>query len=153
VSALTEIEIFDCIATNFRLAAEHAELLAVLPKQGPTYRLFREELKLIEGACRQASVWREDTRWLQIGLYMAECHKRAGDWIRRKHPRKLFLMLAQNLRAGERKAVEYRDKATGTVGAILPDAPVPHRDSKPVHFTSDGTIRPSGLIIPAGVDA
>lgn len=155
---LTEREIFDCLSTNFRLAAEACEKLAVSPRTGPTYAILREKLELIEGACRQAAVWRQDTRWLAIGMAMAEAHKRAGGWLRgvkvggvtvkladgHRHP--LFLKLAENLRAGERKSIELRDKKTGRVGMILPTpGRAERRDVVPV-----GWRRPSGIIIPAG---
>lgn len=158
---LTEVEIFDRLADNFRLAAQHADDLARLPAKGPTYNKFRAELKLIEGAARQASQWREDTRWLQIGLMVAEAHKRAGGWLRgvknpdgtkrmlrqgELHP--LFSKLADNLRAGFRAAEDFRTRATGRIGMILPDAqPGPHRDTRPVGWGRTD----SGLLVPSGV--
>lgn len=166
MAKLTELEIFDCLETNFRLASEHCEDLAKLPRKGPTYKNLIEELKLIEGACRQAAVWREDSRWLRLGLMMEEAHKRAGDWLRGiaqphggripiaegvKHP--LFMKLAENLRAGLVRAQETRHKATCTLGAILPTVmPGPHRDTIPVGWTS-GLRHANGshLIIPAGI--
>jgi hypothetical protein len=73
MGALTEPEIFDCLRTNFRLAANLCVELATKPRKGPNYNKLREALKLIEGAARQAAYWRSDARWLQIGLQMAEC--------------------------------------------------------------------------------
>lgn len=159
MGALTESEIFDCLSTNFRLAAEDCEQLAVSPRKGPTYAALRDKLELLEGACRQASVWRQDTRWLTIGMTMAEAHKRAGEWLRgvkiaghmgrvkiapgHMHP--LFLKLAENLRLGHRKAEELRTKKTGRVGMILPEmGRAPRRDAAPV-----GWRRPSGIIVPS----
>lgn len=165
MGALTESEIFDCLASNFKLAAEHAADLGKLPKKGPTYIKFRAELKLLEGACRQAAYWRQDARWLRLGLYMEETHKRAGDWLRgyklpsgvrvthregTLHP--LFMKLAENLRAAARKSEDFRDRATGRMGMILPKmADGPHRDTRPVPVTlPDGfQKRSSGLIVPA----
>lgn len=156
---LTEREIFDCLAVNFRLAAEHCENLARLPRKGQTYIELRKELRLLEGACRQAAAWREDARWLRVGLYMAETHRRAGDWLRgikqpgggwrpiaegQRHP--LFMKLAENLRAAQVKAEGLRDRVTGRRGMILPKPfPGPHRDTRPVGWTK----RASGLITPA----
>ena len=158
MGALTENEIFSCLSDNFRSAAESCEALARLPKKGPTYLKFRNELKLLEGACRQAAYWRSDSRWLQIGLYMEECHKRAGDWLRgikqpnggrrpipqgKLHP--LFVKLAENLRSGQAQADCLRTAKTGTRGPILPKAgPAPHRDTRPVGYTKT----PGGIIIP-----
>ena len=163
MGALTEREIFDRLTCSFKAAAEACEDLAKLPRKGPTYVRLRAELRLIEGCCRQASAWREDTRWLQIGLQMAEAHKRAGDWLRgiklpsgvrvklaegQIHP--LFKTLSEHLRSCERIAIQYRDSATGRLGMILPRAlPAPHRDTRPVGFrrSSGGIILPSGVTL------
>lgn len=155
---LTEQEIFDCLSTNFRLAAEDCEKLARLPRKGPTYTALRDRLGLLEGACRQAAAWREDSRWLTIGLYMAECHKRAGEWLRgikvapgqprvkvapgHMHP--LFNKLAENLRSAHAMAEDFRTKATGKMGTILPEVQAaPARDTTPVGWRRQG-----GLIVP-----
>lgn len=158
---LTEAEIFDCLATNARLAAEHCGDLARLPAKGPTYLKFRAELKLVEGACKQASVWRQDTRFLDIGLKMAHAHRVAGEWLRgikipgtmgrRKlrenelHPN--FVRLGEVLQMLYLKAEDVRTKKTGRIGMILPDeAPPPHRDTRPVGWTSTR----GGILIPEG---
>lgn len=152
MARLTEQEIVDCLITNFRLAAESCEALAKLPAKGPTYRRLREELKLCEGAARQLCYWREDARWLQIGLYMEECHKRAGGWLRGHHPSRLFTMLADNLRAGLARAQELKDAKTGKAGAILPKPVETGRNvsSIAVALPEGMQQRPSGLIVPAG---
>jgi hypothetical protein len=157
MGALTEVEIFSCLSENFALAAQYCDDLARLPRKGPTYHKLRECLKLIEGAARQAGYWRQDARWLQIGLYAEEVHKRAGGWLRgykvngihitiregQLHP--LFVKLAENLRAGYAKAEEFRTKATGRIGTILPKVqPGPHRDTVPVGWRRGN----AGLILP-----
>lgn len=165
MGALTESEIFDCMRTNLRLAAEHAVDLAKLPKKGPTYRSFLNEMRLVEGCCRQASAWRSDTRWLPLGLKIAEAAKRAGDWLRgvkgpdgmyrrlpegQLHP--YFLALAQNLEAMIVAADKIQNEKTGRVGMILPNAaPAPHRDTRPVpvHLPAGMAQRSSGLIVPS----
>src|ERR1700751_4496145 len=63
----TEADIFD-LSENFRLAAEDCEKLARLPKKGRAYTSLRNKLELLEGACRQAVAWRDDARWLHIGM-------------------------------------------------------------------------------------
>jgi hypothetical protein len=160
---LTEAEIFDCLSDNLKSAADSCEYLARSPKKGTRYIQLRKELKLIEGACRQAGHWRVDARWLQIGLYMEEAHRRAGDWLRgvkmpdgsrrpivpgQLHP--LFVKLAENLRAAHRVAEEYKTKRTNRVGAILPKplAP-PLRDTRPAGWNKT----PSGILIPDSVGA
>ncbi len=156
---LTEPEIFACLSENFRLAAEDCDKLATRPRKGRAYTSLREKLELLEGACRQAGHWRGDSRWLTIGLYMAECHKRAGEWLRGikvpgqdvrvkiapGHIHPLFTRLAEQLRAAQAKADEFRTKATGKSGTILPEmAPAPHRDTVPVGWRQS----PGGLIVP-----
>ena len=169
MSALTEVEIMDCLQENFRKAAEHCELLASLPMRGPTYELLREELGLIEGAARQAAYWRDDAGgagapigfagthgfealksdmgdpgWLEIAHMMGECHKRAGDWLRGFYPRPLFLKLAAVLRECHRKAELRRTSKTGLRGHRRPPVrPGPHRDTRPV-----SVITPGGIALP-----
>lgn len=160
---LTEAEIFDCLADNFALAAQHCEDLARLPAKGPTYNKLRAELKLIEGAARQAAFWREDTRFLRIGAACAKAHKTAGEWLRgirqpdgsrrplaarEMHPS--FMVLAAFLRECHARADGVRTRATGRIGMILPDAlPVPHRDTRPVGWnqTAAGLLVPSGMAV------
>ena len=165
MSDLTEVEIFDCLRDNFRKAAEHCFDLARLPLRGPTYQAFRHELKLIEGACRQAAVWRSDSRWYQIGMQVAKAHALAGEWLRgvkgadgiRKkvapgHMHPLFVKLAENLRAGEKLAEQYRTQRTGRIGAILPKPlEAPHRDTRPAHILLPPgmTMSKGGVILPA----
>lgn len=159
---LTEADIFECLSANFKLAAEHCEDLARLPAKGPTYKMLRQELKLIEGACRQAGHYRGDARWLKIGLMMEEAHKRAGDWLRgvkqpngtrrmlrpgEMHP--LFVKLAENLRAGHAAADKIRMSRTGRRGQILPIMQnAPHRDTRPSGWrkTRSGLLLPSEMV-------
>jgi hypothetical protein len=158
---LTEAEIFDCLETNFRLAAEDAENLAKSPRRGAIYRQFRERLELIGGACRQAAYWREDTRWLKFDEWCGQVHKTCGDWLRgikvkggprvklpenKLHPN--FMAVANRLKAAHRIAMEFKNNKTGTLGIILPATqPGPHRDTRPVGWMP--TV--SGLIVPANL--
>jgi hypothetical protein len=143
MGALTESEIFGCMYENLNLAAQHAVDLAKLPAQGPTYSQFREEMLLVEGCCRQASAWREDTRWLQVGLVIAEALQRTGSWLRGYrvegqmgkvfYSRDLYLMLADNLRGIARVIEGLQHNATGRVGMILPEpGKVIRTESRPV---------------------
>ncbi len=159
MGALTEVEIFDCLTTNLRSAAGHARDLARLPQKGPSYVALRNELALIEGACRQAAYWRGgDARWLRLGLMMAEAHRKAGYWLRTcravdsitqvMHPQ--FERLALNLEQLLALALQLKNGATGRTGPILPEV---GRDTsgrvKPV--TVKLPVSPGGVIIPAGV--
>lgn len=170
--SLTEAEIFACLSENFRLAAEHCDLLASLPMRGPTYQLLVEELGNIESAARQAAYWRDDAGgcaapigfagthgfealksdmgdpgWLEIAHMMGECHKRAGSWLRGHYPRPLFLKLAAVLRDCHRKAELRRTSKTGhAAGTQMPPVrPGPHRDTRPVSVKT-----PGGIDLPPG---
>lgn len=146
MGALTEIEIFDCLTDNLRGAADDADILARTHLKGEVYDRFRRRLLLIEGACRQASLWRQDTRWLPMGRLMAEVHGHAGNWLRgvkmpdgtrvkiaagKMNP--LFVMLADNLRNALAGVERLKNRATGRLGMILPEMQAaPHRDTRPV---------------------
>ncbi len=153
---LTEAEVLDCLKSNLRLAAQSCDKLAKSPRKGPTYR---DQLRLVEGACRQIAYCRGgDARWLRVGMFMAECHKRAGEWVRGTkqpngtrikvapgHLHPLFTKLADNLRAAYIKAEELRSKPTNRIGPILPQPGTPpHRDTRPAGWRRS----PGGLIVP-----
>lgn len=147
MSDLTEREIFDRLVTSFREAAEHCEALAVQLNRvkGQRYVKLREHLLLIEGSCRQAAMWRDDSRWLDLGKFAAECHKRCGDWLRYKTKGPMFLKLAENMRAAQKGAEIMRDQATGVRGPILPTQPKYDPANRLVQVRT-----PGGLILPAG---
>jgi hypothetical protein len=154
---LTEQEIFDCIGTNARLAAEHCDTLAKTPQEGETYEALRNNLILIEGACRQASAWRGDTRWLPLGQKMADAEKLVGEWLRGRkvggirvalaprHVFECFTMLATMLRGAAEGMKRLQHERTNRSGLILPEVlEGPHRDTRPVGFTRSM----GGVIIP-----
>ena len=178
MGVLTETEIFSCLRENFKLASEHCELLAKIPRKGPTYRLLREELKLIEGCCRQIAHWRQDTGWrdgespdkpagwLRIGMQMAQAHESAGTWLRgvkfgrgprrplppgKMHP--MFMALAAALRALAVNTEILRMNRTGRVGVIVPPfANLARNVSHSAVALPPGMSRsPGGLLIPSGV--
>ncbi len=154
---LTEQEIFDCIGSNCRLAAEHCDALAKTPQEGEIYEALRQNLVLIEGACRQASAWRGDTRWLPLGRKMADAEKLVGEWLRGRkagglrvmlaprHVHECFTMLAQMLRGAAEGMKRLQHEKTGRSGLILPEVlEGPHRDTRPVGFTRSM----GGVLIP-----
>jgi hypothetical protein len=146
MSDLGEREIIDCLRENLALAAANCDRLAA-GQRGPIYRQLRDQLRRVEGAARQLSAWRGDTRWLRVGLQMAEAQRRCGEWLRKHEPAWRFQRLAQALRTGEIAAHHLETARTGRSGPILPKPlPAPHRDTRPV-----AVVLPSGLIIPAGV--
>lgn len=148
MSDLTEHEIFRRLSDSFREAAEHCEALAVQINRikGQRYVKLREHLKLIEGACRQASMWRGDSRWLQIGQFAAGCHEKCGNWLRFHTKGPMFLKLAENMRMMQKAAEQMRDAATGVRGPILPELPKYQPVNRSVQVRT-----PGGLILPPGV--
>jgi len=146
VSALTEVEIFDRLIASFREAAEHCRALAIQPNRikGQRYVRLREHLMLIEGACRQASMWRDDARWLPIGRYAADCHKKCGDWLRFKTKGRMFELLAENMTMMLAATQLMKDRSTGVRGTILPAQPKYEPENRMVQV-------PSGLIVPKSV--
>jgi hypothetical protein len=150
---LSEVEIFDCLFSNFAEAAEKCEILANHPRRGLVYGSFLKNIKEIEGAALQANTWREDTRWLKISMQMGEVQARVGHWLRnsptietRAEVDKKLKRLAEILRMFARESLAMKDKATGKLGMILPEPlPGPHRDTRPVQVRT-----PGGLILPSG---
>lgn len=135
MSDLTENEVFDALTGNLRDAAANCDLLARLPAKGPTYRKLRTNLGLIEGACRQMGFFRLDMRYQALGLKAAECHKRAGDWLRqdRADVTALFTQLADVMRKLANDVDRLRHGRTGRRGPILvKPLEGPHRDTRPV---------------------
>ena len=156
---VTEREILSLLKGTFRRAAELCDDLAVLPARGPSFVKLRESLAVAENCCRQVAWYRQDARWLRIGLMMEEAHKRAGGWLRdRSMPRTatanlahpLFVRLAENLRHGVTRVAELETMATGRVGMLLPKPlPGPIRtEGRMVQVK-----KPSGLILPPGYGA
>lgn len=120
MSHLTEQEIIACLTENLRLGAENGDKLAA-GERGPIYLTFRENLRLVEGCCRQMASWRGDTRWLPFGMKVAEAQKRCGDWLRAKEPAWRFSGLAEILRFALGEAKKLETMKTGTIGPILPE--------------------------------
>lgn len=161
---LSEQEIFDRLRESLRIAAECSEALAIDDVKGREYVVLREHLKLIEGCCIQAATWREDARWLGLGRLAAECHKRAGDWLRPqlhvsrmakvklapKHRNEMFVMLAANLREFMKGVDTLKDAKTGHIGMVLPKPPEMGRQvGAPVQVLLPERIRKQGgLLLP-----
>lgn len=146
--ALTEREIFSSLSDSLTAAAECCDDLVKVPRKGPTYIRLRSKLRLIEGAARQAAHFREDSRWLKVGMDAHSVHEKAGGWLRSHAPTIYFAKLAVTLRKLEKQTVKLRDSATGRTGVILPKAQPIYRENRPVFIS-----RPSGLIIPASQEA
>ena len=154
LSDLTEAEIFSCLDANLTLAIDQCRILAITPERGIAYVAFREAMDLLDGCCQQASTWREDTRWLMLGqafhslrlcahrLLMGEQVQNSIERILLAAPHALwaFNKMADNLEGLKIIVGQIRHARVGRAGMILPDMPVPHRDTKP-----------SRVILPAGM--
>ena len=147
VSALQEYEIFQRLEDSFRSAAEHCEALAIQQNRikGQRYVKLREHLHFIEGASRQAAAWRSDARWLAIGQFAMECHKKCGDWLRFRTKGPMFKKCAENMRMMELASRELKDRATGRLGDILPEQP--KYQSNSVQVSAGGILIPEGATL------
>ena len=140
------------MADNLRIASDRCRKLAWHPRRGWIYNEFRQSLELVEGACRQACAWRADTRWLMLGLKMAEAHRRAGGWLRdlpskqgRQVAHPLFQKLADVLDDAHKQADRLRTMATLRSGPILPEVQsVIRTQGRPVQVSTGGIILPPG---------
>lgn len=157
--SLQEAEVVDRLRSSIKEAIQASKDLSVRSRMGSPYDRLRDNLVMIEGCCRQmALLYREDASWLPFGMYMAECHKRAGGWLRGYikngvHIRvadgqinEMFTTLAVQLEA-ILAAVEIKFTAkTGRVGSILPPRPAEERRMGRPAFAPR---KKSSLIIPA----
>lgn len=167
MGALTEREIFDRMSGCLKDAVSCCVQISRSKRRGALYDKLRKNLTLAGGCCRQAAYWRQDARWLKHDALLAECHKKAGDWLRGyKDPfsgartmlapklvNELFFMLAQKLAELHNLAVDLRDKKTNRAGMILPIVkPAPGVRHRPQAVMLPPGMRstPSGLIIPHG---
>lgn len=133
-----EHEEVDRIKTYTREAIEACKELAVRSRGNPYKRLI-DALHNIEGSCRVLGTQRGDYSWLPIGLKVAECHKRAGGWLRGRvihgiylvqSPTELnqnFVMLAQVLQLLLDGIDKKYTAKTGKVGPVLPTPPAEER--------------------------
>lgn len=135
--ATSEQQIFDMMWQSFGLAIDACEKLSVASRRGLPYEQLRNNLHLIEGCCRQAAIWRGgDSRYLPIGMFMANCHQRAGDWLRGTVDKTTgmpialppgarnqnFVELAAYLKWASDKCREFHEQKTGRSGIILPQS-------------------------------
>lgn len=116
----SEGELFSLMRSRLRTVIALCNDLANLPAQGPSYIRMRAELKEIEELCRQAAYYRDDARWLRIGMLMEEVHQQSRHWMRYRSPRFKFLWLSERCQALLTAIEELRTKATGRVGQMLP---------------------------------
>ena len=121
MAELTEKEILECLNDNLKIAVETCQKLAD-GERGPIYPQFHSAVKLVDGACRQMSGFREDTRWSAFALYLHEVPDRVRKWLvddKKTYTAELN-MLADIFRWAQMRAKELETKRTGKRGIILP---------------------------------
>jgi hypothetical protein len=153
MGALTEPEIFGCMADALHVAEETCRGLAWHPRRGPQYRRFLAAIEDAIGCCDQAYYWRDyDARWLQNSQMLRAVKDMTGRWLRdsaTKEARKLahpqFKALADALAKLLLLTDKYKNGATGVLGPIMPKPlPLPYvRQGRPVQVMS-----PGGIILP-----
>ena len=152
----SEAELLQELKDNLRLTAEECDQIAIHPYRGLIYDSMRKKLVVIEKLCNQVGKYRDgDCRWFPIGMMMNLVHEKCGYWLRNTVSKDeknkaipIFQKLAENLRTLYHQVLELQFKRTGRIGPILPKVKeAPHRQNRPVVVK-----RPSGLIIPPGVN-
>lgn len=129
MSTLSEQEIISRFRQSFSEAKVACDMLSknanpeVVMLRGRHYKNLKTSLKEMEGCAKQMAAYRDDTRWLPLGiLYGAKCARAAQkrfvdmDWLGFK---KMIVIFEQ----GERRVTELAEKKTGRVGIILPQNP------------------------------
>lgn len=143
--SLTEREVVDRIRTSLRESIDACKDLAVASWRGIPYDRLRTHLILVEGACRQLFVFREDARWLVFGLKMHEVHMLAGNWLRGYskngihhtwtigQTNEMFVKLAAELIIVLGVLDRLLEQRTGTAGPILPQPVDERRLGRPAY--------------------
>lgn len=145
---LTEREIFDQMKNQLRSAIADCKLIAETPVSGVHFIRLRKSLKLIEGCCRQAAHWREDSRWLGPAMHMERAHQIAREWLNRPSvkAKKLFTSLGAALSQILKDLERLETRPSGRIGSIID----PRIGGSPLNKLPFRRM-PSGLILPAGV--
>ena len=126
--ALTEADILSKHTQCLKEAAECCQLLArnadpeKIGPRGHIYGNLRRALKSLEGTCRQMNYFREDTRWIQLGILYAKAMRTSSalfanqNWLG-------FGQLRQLFENGLRRMDDLANMKTGQKGPILPTRP------------------------------
>jgi hypothetical protein len=143
--SLQESEVVDRIRTSLREAIDASKTLAIASWRGVAYEKLRTHLGLVEGACRQLAIFREDYRWLNFGMRMAICIHIT--WTM-GHQNEWFIKLAAELTYIADVLDKLVTAKTERTGPILP---VPQDDGRAMGERAR-EVRPQGkrgsLIVP-----
>lgn len=128
--ATTEQELIDRHVSALKEAKDACQELGrnadpdYIAVRGPHYRKLREALNLVEGTCRQLCAFRDDTRWLPLGIHYAKVMR----LVQRKFVEQKwshFRKLAPMFDIGLRQMQDLKDRRTGRRGSILIENPAP----------------------------
>ncbi len=126
--ALTEADVLSKHTQALKEASECCQLLArnadpeKAAPRGHIYGNLRRALTSIEGTCRQMCYFREDTRWIKLGILYANAMRKCSqmfanqNWMGFGQIRKLF-------DEGLRRMDDLANLKTGQRGPILPTKP------------------------------
>ncbi len=157
--SLHEADILDRLRQSTKEAIDHCKTISVSWERGEAYSKLRDNLHEIDGCCRQMAMWRGDYRWLPFGVFAANMHQRAGDWLRGYVDdgvmvlyspgtlNKAFVKLAAELGVILEGLETLVTMKSGLLGAVLPPKPSEERRSGRPGFVHK-TKKPA-LIIPA----
>jgi hypothetical protein len=161
---LQETEILDRLRQSTKEAVDSCKIISVSWERGSAYENLRDNLHMIDGCCRQMAMYRDDARWLPFGVFAANMHQRAGDWLRgykdngvlvtyytqtkdRQRPlNAAFIKLAAELTVILEGLEKLAVMKTGIRGMILPATPSEERRAGRPGFVN--TSKNPGLIIP-----
>jgi hypothetical protein len=95
---------------------------ALAAPRGRRYAQLRKALTELEGSARQMAHWRQDARWLKLGIHYAKVMRVAqAKYVGQRWG--AFKAMVQIFDAGLRSLDDLQTRKTGTLGAILPARP------------------------------
>ena len=87
--------------------------------RGWQYAALRDHIGLLEGTCRQMAAFREDARWIRLGIQYAKLRRSAQKhFIAQRW--KAFTQMMPIFEAGLRSVADLAEAKTGARGPILP---------------------------------
>lgn len=87
--------------------------------RGHHYTRLKKALKELEGTCREICYYRDDTRWLKLGIIYAKALRMSQKYfVAQKWAN--YGKLAELFDLGARRMDELRTRKTGQLGPILP---------------------------------
>ena len=90
--------------------------------RGWQYAALRDHIGLLEGTSRQMAAFREDARWIRLGVQYAKLRRSAQKhFIAQRW--KAFTQMMPIFEAGLRSVADLAEQKTGGIGPVLPKRP------------------------------